>query len=454
MIRAPARILIVDDEQRVRESLGTFLRDKEHEVDLASGGDEALTLAAKNGYHMVILDIRMPGKDGITVLRELKSRQPDLPVLMITAYADVSDAVTAMRCGAYDYVIKPFDPEEIALAVQNVVSHNALVRENQLLRLKLAEREKFEELVGRSPAMRGAFDTIAAVADTNVAVLIVGESGTGKELLARTVHRRSPRAEGPFVVLNCGGLPELLLQAELFGYEPGAFEGATASHPGRLEKALGGTLLLDEVGELGARAQLDLLRAIDTRRYTRIGSPLELNADVRVVATTRSDLGADVRAGRFREDLFYRLNVVTVALPSLRERREDISLLSNHFLQHYAQELGRPARSFSQEAEALLLTYEWRGNVRELANAIERAVAVGTTEIVQAADLPIEVASADLPSTGRTLQDIERRHIEAILAETEWNITHSASTLGIDRVTLYNKIKRYGLKRPTRANSR
>ncbi|MBI5499060.1 MAG: sigma-54-dependent Fis family transcriptional regulator [Deltaproteobacteria bacterium] len=302
--------------------------------------------------------------------------------------------------------------------------------------------------------MRGAFDTIAAVADTNVAVLITGESGTGKELLARTVHRRSPRAEGPFVVLNCGGLPEPLLEAELFGYEPGAFDGATSSHPGRLEKAQRGTLLLDEVGELGAKAQLDLLRAIDSRHFTRIGSSQDLTADVRIVATTRSDLGAEVRAGRFREDLFYRLNVVTVTLPSLRERREDISLLANHFLQHYAQELGRPARSFSQEAEALLLSYEWRGNVRELANAVERAVAVGTTEVVHAGDLPIEVASADLPSTGRTLQDVERRHIEAILAETEWNITHSASTLGIDRVTLYNKIKRYGLKRPTRANSR
>ena len=453
MVRAPARILIVDDEQLVRESLGTFLRDREHKVDLASGGQEALDLAAKNGYHLVILDIRMPGKDGITVLKELKADHPELPVLMVTAYADVTTAVSAMRHGAYDYVIKPFDPEEIAMVVQDVTAHRALVQENQLLRQKLAERDRFEDLIGRSSAMRGAFDTVAAVADTNVPVLVTGEQGTGKDLAARLIHRRSPRSDGPFVILGCG-IPELLFEAELFGREPGALAESSARHVGCLERARAGTLLLDDVGELGPKAQLDVLRAIDSRRFTRVGGSEDLSADVRFLAATRRDLPAEVRAGRFREDLLYRLNVVTVALPPLRDRREDLPLLAAHFLDHFASQLGRPARTFSPEAQAMLAAYDWPGNVRELANAVERAVAVGTTELVHASDLPIEVLSVERPGAGRTLQDVERRHIELILAETEWNITHSAATLGIDRVTLYNKIKRYGLKRPPRAAGR
>jgi DNA-binding NtrC family response regulator len=396
----------------------------------------------------VILDVRMPGKDGLTVLGELKQRQADLPVLMITAYGDVVTAVASMKAGAYDFVVKPFDPEEILLVVRNVVAHHHLVRENLALRRKLEEREKFDELVGRSTAMRAVFDLIEAVADTSVTVLVLGESGTGKELVARAIHRRSPRAAGPFVAVNCGGLPETLIESELFGHERGAFTGAVARHKGRFELAQGGTLLLDEIGEIGPKTQVDLLRVIDSRRYTRVGGTEELTADVRVIAATNRDLQAEVKAWRFREDLFYRLNVVTIRVPPLRERREDIPLLAAHFLEHYAKQMSRPSRSFSPEASALLLSHDWPGNVRELANAVERTVAVGRTEIIQATDLPIEPPPPQQAGTGRSLQDVERKHIEAILAETEWNITHAATTLGIDRVTLYNKIKRYGLKRP------
>jgi len=446
----PARILVVDDEASVRESLGTFLRDREYQVDLAANGAEALAQASGSSYHLVILDVRMPGMDGLAVLRELKNKQADLPVLMITAYADVSTAVTAMKSGAWDYVVKPFDPEEILLIVRNVVAHHHLVRENLALRRKLEEREKFDELVGRSNAMRGVFEMIEAVADTNVTVLILGESGTGKELVARAIHRRSPRSQGPFVVVNCGGLPETLVESELFGHERGAFTGAVARHKGRFEQAEAGTLFLDEIGEVSQKTQVDLLRVIDTKRFSRLGGADELTADVRIVAATNRDLAAEVKASRFREDLYYRLNVVNIRVPPLRERREDVPLLAQHFLEHYAKQMGRVTNSFSPEASALLLSHEWPGNVRELSNAIERAVAVGRDPTIQAPDLPIEPPPQQQPGTGRSLQDIERRHIEAILAETEWNITHAAMTLGIDRVTLYNKIKRYGLQRPDR----
>jgi DNA-binding NtrC family response regulator len=446
-----ARILIVDDEPIVRESLAAFLRERDYNVDLAAGGEEAIALASENRYHLVILDIRMPGVDGLATLHELKARQPDLPVLMMTAYADVTSAVAAMKSGAYDYLVKPFDPDEVCLIVRNVVAHQNLVRENLALRSKLEERERFEEIIGRSPRMRAVFEMIAAVADTNVTVLIGGESGTGKELAARAVHRRSLRAAGAFVVVTCGGLPEALVESELFGHERGAFTGAVARRKGRFEVAQGGTLLLDEIADISPKTQLDLLRVVETKRFTRLGGTEELTADVRILAATNRDLAEEVRAGRFREDLFYRLNVVSIRLPALRERREDIPLLAHHFLHHYARQMGRAAKAFSPAAMQLLLAHEWPGNVRELANAVERAVAVGRTDEVQPADLPIGALGGE-PATGeaggRTLVDVERRHIETTLQEHDWNVSRSAAALGIDRVTLYKKMKRFGLKRP------
>jgi DNA-binding NtrC family response regulator len=373
---------------------------------------------------------------------------------MITAYADVATAVAAMKGGAYDYVVKPFDPEEIVLIVRNVVAHQHLIRENLALRKKLEERERFEDLVGRSRAMHAVYEMIDAVADTNVTVLITGESGTGKELAARAIHRRSPRSAGPFVVVNCGGLPDTLMESELFGHERGAFTGAVGRHRGRFELAEGGTLFLDEIGDISAKTQVDLLRVIESKRFVRLGGTEELTADVRILAATNRDLAVEVKAGRFREDLFYRLNVVTIRMPPLRDRREDISLLANHFLEHYARAMGRPARTFSPEATALLLAHDWPGNARELANAVECAVAVGRTEAVQAADLPVAPPAEPCQGPPRTLQQVERNHIEAILEEVDWNITRAATTLGIDRVTLYNRIKRYGLRRPDRAAHR
>jgi DNA-binding NtrC family response regulator len=450
---ATVRILIVDDEPIVRDSLAAYLRDLDYAVDVAAEGTAALELALRFHYHLVILDIRMPGMDGIATLQQLKGQHPGLPVLMITAFADVPSAVASMKAGAYDYVVKPFDPEEVALIVRNVVAHHNLISENLALRRKLEERDRFEELIGRSPPMRAVFDMIAAVADTSVTVLITGESGTGKELAARAIHRRSLRASGPFVVVSCGGLPEMLIESELFGHERGAFTGAVARHRGRFELAHGGTLFLDEIGEISAKMQVDLLRVLETKRFVRLGGTEEITSDVRFVAATNRDLAAEVREGRFRDDLFYRLNVVVIRLPALRDRRDDVPLLASHFLEHYAREMQRPARGFDPEATALLLAHDWPGNVRELANAVERAVAVGRTEAVLPADLPIEPPLAAQGRAGRTLQAIELQHISAVLEETDWNITHAATTLGIDRVTLHKKIKRYGLRRPERAAS-
>ncbi len=448
MTASQARVLIVDDETIVRESLGDYLREHGYSVDLAADGPTAVEMVARGAYHMVVLDIRMPGMDGIETLREIKARRPDLPVLMITAYADVSTAVASMKAGAYDYVLKPFDPDELAMSVRNVVTHQNLLRENLALRRKLEERERFDEMIGRAPLMRAVFDTISAVADTNVTVLIRGESGTGKEMVARTIHTRSNRASGPFIAINCGALPETLIESELFGHERGAFTGAVARRKGRFELANGGTLLLDEIGEMAPKMQVELLRVIETRQFVRVGGTETVSSDVRIVAATNRDLLADVKAGRFREDLYYRLNVVTVLLPPLRDRREDIPLLAEHFLRHHAKEMGRPARAFSPDALALLLAYDWPGNVRELANAVERAVAIGKTELVSPADLSIDAPEEVVAGTGKTLREIERRQVAAILDECGWNITRAAETLGIDRVTLYNKMRRYGIQRP------
>ncbi|MBI4705599.1 MAG: sigma-54-dependent Fis family transcriptional regulator [Deltaproteobacteria bacterium] len=454
MTPAVAHILIVDDEPIVRDSLAAFLRDKGYLCDLAATGPEALGLAARTSYHLVILDIRMPGMDGIAVLGELKTRQPDLPVLMITAYADVATAVAAMRAGAYDYMVKPFDPEEIALVVRNVVAHHHLIRENLALRRKLEERERFEELLGRSPPMRAVFEMIAAVADTGVTVLLTGESGTGKELAARAIHRRSLRASGPFVAVSCGGLPDTLIESELFGHERGAFTGAVARHRGRFELAAGGTLFFDEVGDVSPKTQVDLLRAIETKRFVRLGGTEEITADVRIVAATNRDLGAMVKQGGFREDLYYRLNVVGIRMPPLRERTEDIGLLASHFIDYCARQMSRPARGLSPDAMALMLAHDWPGNVRELANAIERAVAVGRGEIIEPCDLPLEARPCREAGTGKTLHEVEQRHVAEILEQNGWNISRAATTLGIDRVTLYKKMRRFGIQRPARPAGR
>jgi len=447
MVLPPARILVVDDEAIVRESLAAYLRDIGFACDLAPGGKEGIALAAQTSYDLVILDIRMPGMDGLETLRELKGRAPDLAVLMITAYADVATAVSAMKGGAYDYVVKPFDPEEIEHVVRNVVAHRTLLCENLALRSRLEERERFEDLIGRSPAMRAVFDLVAAVADTNTTVLVTGESGTGKELVARAIHKRSPRADGPFVPVNCGGLPESLIGSELFGHERGAFTGAVARHKGRFELAQGGTLFLDEIGDIGRPVQVDLLRVLESRRFVRIGGTEEIDVDVRIVAATNRDLAAEMRAGRFREDLYYRLAVVSVRMPPLRERREDVPLLARHFLEHHAREMGRNAEGFEPEAMEMLLAHDWPGNVRELHNAVEHAVAIGRGQLVCPGDIPFEKPQS-APATGRTLLDVELRHIVEVLEECDWNITRAAHTLGIDRVTLHKKIRRHGLHRP------
>jgi len=443
-----ARLLIVDDEPIVREALGVFLRDKGYQVDLAPSGQSALELAAQHSYQLAIVDIRMPDLNGIAVLRELKVRRPELPVLMMTAYAEVSTAVSAMKAGAYDYIIKPFEPETVALVVRNVVAHQMLKWENSLLRQKLEERERFDELVGNSTPMQTVFELIAGVGATDVAVLIHGAAGTGKELVARAIHRRSLRANGPFVVVNCSSLPEPLLEAELFGHEPGAPGAGATRQRGRLELASGGTLFLDEVAALGPQLQIALLRALESKSVTAISGNLGRPIDVRVVAATRRDLAAEVRTGWLREDLYYLLRGVTIELPPLCARKEDLPALANQLLEHFAHTLGRSLKGFSSEAMTRMFAYDWPGNVRELSSVVEHAVAICRDAWIQPVDLPAHLQTTSDTVAERTLEAVERRHIIAVLDETQWNVTRAATILGIDRVTLHKKVKRYALRRP------
>ncbi|MBI5500529.1 MAG: sigma-54-dependent Fis family transcriptional regulator [Deltaproteobacteria bacterium] len=449
----PAHILVVEDNPAERELLAEFLRHAGPIVGFADA-DTVVERAGDNSWQLVILGLLDSGPDRLARLSVLRSRRPDLPVLTTTDSREASVAVAAMKAGAYDHLVKPLPFDAVGRVVSDVVTHQRLIREIQFLRSRIDEREKFDELIGRSAVMREVFDRVAVVSDTDVPVLIVGEYGTGRELIARAIHHRSARSGGPFAVAHCSGLPDDLVASELFGHERGAFPGATTARRGRLEDADGGTLYLDEVAVLAPKAQADLLAVIHRGRFQPLGDGEERHADVRLVAATSRDLAAEVRGRRFRGDLHERLGAVVVRVPPLRERREDIPLLAGHFLEHFAQRMDRRARVFAPDAMALLLAHDWPGNVRELAQAIERAVAVGQGSQLEATDLPIQAPPPQQPGEGRSLQEVERRHIEFILGELEWNISRSAATLGIDRVTLYNKIKRYGLRRPPAPRSR
>ncbi len=449
MSGADTRVLVVDDEEIVRESLGGWLEKDGYAVASAADGRTAVERMKSEGWNVVLVDLKMPGMDGLQVLEEARKLQPDASVIMMTAYATVDTAVAAMKLGAFDYLIKPFDPEELTLLLKKVVAQQNLIRENAVLRQALRKEHRFHELVSKSPTMQRVFELALVAARSNSTILILGESGTGKEVIARAIHAESQRPEGPFVAVSCAALTETLLESELFGHEKGAFTGAVARRKGKLESADGGTLFLDEVGDISPKLQLDLLRVLEERRFHRVGGSELIEVDVRVVAATNRDLEKAVASGSFREDLYYRLNVIRVTLPPLRERKEDIPLLVEHFLERLEAELKRQIR-IAPEAMAVLLAHSWPGNVRELRNVLERGAVVAQGGVVRPADLGLEPEPARErggATAQLTLEEMERRHIAEVLGHAGGNVSQAARLLGIDRVTLYNKMRKYRLTR-------
>ena len=439
-------ILVVDDEPIVVQSLGDWFRQDGHRVDTAQNSTEALRLVAEKDYDLAFLDIKMPGVDGLELQARLAAVKPDMTVIIMTAYASVETAVKALKAGAYDYIAKPFDPEELSVLVRRASEHRSLRSENLRLKERLEAVSAPSPIVGVSSAMRRVQDLIAAVAGTDATALIRGESGTGKELAARAIHVGSPRRYGPFVIVNCGALAEGLLESELFGHEKGAFTGAIYRHRGKFELSDGGTLFLDEIGTISPKVQVELLRVIEDKSVTRVGGRSPVPVDFRLIAATNEDLEAKIQRGEFRDDLYWRLNVFAIDMPPLRVRPEDIAPMAESFLERFTRSMNRKPMRFSEEALTALQAYSWPGNVRELQNAIERAVVAGTPPIIEAKDFPMRVTRAPIAlSSGQSLAEAERAHIISVLEAQEWNISSAARMLEIDRGTLYHKIEKFGL---------
>ncbi len=449
-------ILVVEDEPAQREMLVGFLRKEGHHVKEAEDGKKALEILRIHSLDVIIVDQKMPGMSGIELLEKAKRIQPEADVLLVTAYGTVQDAVRAMKLGAYDYITKPVDLEELLIVLERIAEKQTLIRENQILKERLEEKRIGKaDLVYESSQMAEVVNMAARVAPSKASVLLLGESGTGKELVARLIHSLSPRSSKPLVTLNCAALPESLLESELFGHERGAFTGAIQRRVGLFEQADGGTLFLDEIGDLSPPVQVKLLRFLQEGEFQRIGGSTLLKADVRIISATHRDLEELMRKGVFREDLFYRLNVVTIKLPPLRDRREDIKPLAEHFLKVFAAENAKPIEGISREAMDLLLQYDYPGNVRELENIIERAVVITRGPVIQREDLPFilkeKVKPPSVPREPRgTLKErveaLEKRLIEDALEQTGFNQTKAANLLGLSERMLRYKLRKYGLK--------
>jgi DNA-binding NtrC family response regulator len=447
MSRKNTRILIVDDEEIVRESLGGWLEKDGYALGSAPDGESALKSVEDGDWSILCVDLKMPGIDGLEVLKRVKEKHPEIAVVIMTAFATVDTAVRAMKLGAYDYIVKPFDPEELSLMIQKIVGQQALVRENLILRKALKREHRFHDIVSKSPLMRDVLELSKTAARSASTILILGESGTGKEILARAIHAESPRSRKAFVPVSCAALTETLLESELFGYEKGAFTGASGRHEGKFEAASGGTLFLDEIGDISPKLQLDLLRVLEERRVTRVGGTESVAVDVRIIAATNRNLEKAVEEGRFRQDLYYRLNVISVRLPRLSERREDIPLLVDHFLERLAAEMGREVEGVSSEAMSLLMAHDWPGNVRELRNVLERGLVIAKAPVIEAADFGLSLTGrGPAPERPASLSEIEKQHIAFVLEHAHGNVTQAARILDIDRVTLYNKIKKFRLR--------
>jgi two-component system response regulator HydG len=438
------RILVVDDEQHVRESLAAWFREDGYEVNVAASGREALAILAHDGADILLVDIKMPAMDGLELHRRVRELAPDATVIIMTAYASVETAVQALKDGAYDYVVKPFDPDAVSRLVRKAAERYSLMKENRALRERLESAAPALITAGQG-RMREVQELLERVAPTDTSVLITGESGTGKELVARLLHAQSSRRFGPFAVVNCGALAEGVLESELFGHERGAFTGAVARHRGKIELAHEGTLFLDEIGDVPARVQVSLLRVLQERTLTRVGGTATIPVDFRLVTATHRDLEAEVSSGRFREDFFFRINVFHIHVPALRERSEDVPMLAEHFLAQFSRQMNRRIEGFTPEAIAALCAYPWPGNVRELQNAIERAVVMCRGATIDAGLFPFAHAPA---AQDLSLDAMEAAHIRRVLTGSGFNVTQAAGALGIDRVTLYNKMKKYGIERP------
>jgi len=447
MSRKNTRILIVDDEEIVRESLGGWLEKDGYTLGAAPDGESALKAVEEGDWSILCVDLKMPGIDGLEVLKRVKEKHTEIAIVIMTAFATVDTAVRAMKLGAYDYIVKPFDPEELSLMIQKIVSQQTLVRENLILRKALKREHRFHDIVSKSPLMRDVLELAKTAARSPSTILILGDSGTGKEIVARAIHAESPRHEKPFVPVSCAALTETLLESELFGYEKGAFTGASGRREGKFEAANGGTLFLDEIGDISPKLQIDLLRVLEERRVTRVGGTESVAVDVRIIAATNRNLEKAVEEGRFRQDLYYRLNVIAVRLPRLSERREDIPILVDHFLERLAAEMGRDVEGVSSEAMALLMAHDWPGNVRELRNVLERGLVIAKAPVIEASDLGLTLSGhGPVPERPASLQEIEKQHIAFVLQHAHGNVTQAARILDIDRVTLYNKIKKYHLR--------
>jgi DNA-binding NtrC family response regulator len=444
-----SKILIVDDEKIVRESLFHWFEMENYYVDTAEDGETALKKYSKEKFDLFLVDMKMPGMSGLDLLLKIKSIDNNAIVILITAYSSVPTAITALKNGAYDYITKPVDPDELAHLVKNALEKRALEIENTQLKENIDEIIKPDNLIGESFQMKKIYELVHSVARTDTTVLIRGESGTGKELVAKAIHINSNRKYSPIITLNCGALSESLLESELFGHEKGSFTGAQFRRKGKFEMADGGTIFLDEIGSISLRMQVELLRVLETKKFNRVGGNEMIKSDFRVITATNEPLEELVKTGKFREDLYYRLNVFTIIIPPLRERRNDIPLLVDFFINKFSTMMNKKIKKISKEALDFLLNYDWRGNVRELENAIERAMVVGKTDTIGVDDLPFHVSHTISESEGddKSLSSIEKKYINRVLNECTWNISKAAQVLDIDRATLYNKINKYDLRK-------
>jgi len=439
-------ILVVDDEESVRDSLYNWFIDDGYIVECAEDAKKALSMLQSKDFDIILADIKMPGMDGMEMQRRIKSMNKESIIIIMTAFASVDTAVQALKEGAFDYVTKPFDPDDLSHLIRNASTQIALKNENQNLKTKISTLENVEDIIGESPALSKVLKEVESVAQSSSSVIITGESGTGKELIARAIHANSPRKYFPMISVHCGALTESLLESELFGHEKGAFTGATFNRKGRFEMADGGTIFLDEIATISQKMQVELLRVLETKTFVRVGDNKEITSDFRVICATNKDLEGMVKNGTFREDLYYRLNVVNISVPPLRERKEDIPLLALYFIKKYCISMSRNLISIEPAALKQLEEFEFPGNVRELENMIERAIVIGNGREIKVKDLPMgkNVEHSSIES----LEDLEKKHILSILNKYDWNISRSAKALKVDRATLYNKIKKHKLSPP------
>jgi two-component system response regulator AtoC len=444
------RILVVDDEKSQRDMLAGFLEKEGYSVATAESGFEAIELCENRYFEVALIDLRMPGMDGIDLLQKLKEMNPEIQAIMITAHGSVETAVEAMKLGAYHYVNKPINLDELKLNINKALENYHLLAENKYLKEELEEKYKDVQIIGESKAIKEVLSTVSRVAKSKSTILIRGESGTGKELVARAIHVLSDRADNRFIPVSCAALPETLLESELFGHEKGAFTGAIRRKEGRFELADGGTLFLDEIGDIPLETQVKILRAIEFQEFERLGGKETLKVDVRIISATNQDLEKKISEGTFREDLYYRLNVISVFIPPLRERKDDLMLLVDHFIKKANQKSGKSIKGMTTEVKDIILDYDWPGNVRELENVIERGVVLSRTDVIDKNDLPyfgLIESKKTLPSPNLTLKDMEKNHILNTLKMTDWNLGKTAEILGIHRNTLRLKMKEYGIEK-------